>query len=379
MGANGGDRVGRRQEMNKFGQTRIDLRTVRFSDAETTLATFEGLTASTWRYRSGVKGLRITHEGGDIVVLPFQGQQIWDTRFFGRTLTMKSMFPEPVDTQDYLATYGAFFIHCGVTAMGNPAPKDTHPLHGELPNAPYQDAYLIAGHDADGPFMGLTGSYRHAIAFTHHYVAQPTIKLHANSSRVRLTLDLRNLKHVPMELMYLAHVNFRPVDGATIIDTAPDDAKHLRVREDLPEGYTPSEDHRRMTAALRKDPAAHRMIVAGQSIDPELVIGLDCRAGTSGWAHSMQLHPDGDADFVSHRPAELDHAVRWISRHGDQDALGLMLPATAEADGYTAEKAKGNVRVIPPQGTFRCSLEFGALDRTAAATMRRTIDSIMGR
>ena len=28
-------------------------------------------------------------------------------------------------TQDYLATYGAFFIHCGATAMGNPGPHDT--------------------------------------------------------------------------------------------------------------------------------------------------------------------------------------------------------------------------------------------------------------
>jgi hypothetical protein len=40
--------------------------------------------------------------------------------------------------------------------MGNPGPMDTHPLHGELPNARYQQAALVAGTDADGPFMALT-------------------------------------------------------------------------------------------------------------------------------------------------------------------------------------------------------------------------------
>ena len=62
-----------------------------------------------------------------------------------------------------------------------------------------------------------------------------------------------------------------------------------------------------------------------------------------GWGHAMQLLPDGTADFISHRPEELPGGVRWMTRNADQDALGLFLPGTAEADGYTAEKAKGNV------------------------------------
>src|SRR5262249_37434560 len=95
-----------------------------------------------------------------------------------------------------------------------------------------------------------------------------------------------------------------------------------------------------------------------------------------GWAHAMQLHPDGSADFVSHRPDQLDHAVRWMSRNIDQDALGLLLPATAEADGYAAEKAKGNLRLLAPQETFRCSLELGALDRTEAEQLRSKIDEV---
>lgn len=354
----------------------VTLRPEHFTPARHVLATHGGMTATCFRYDSGVAGLTIANAAGQIDLLPFQGQQIWDAEFFGRRLTMRSVFDEPLVTQDYLSNYGAFFIHCGVTAMGNPGPEDTHPLHGELPNAIYQEARLIIGEDEHGPFMGLTGSYRHRVAFTHNYTAEPVIKLDAQSGRIRAALTVRNLKQAPMELMYLAHVNFRPMDGAVLIDTVPDDPRHMRVRATLPAGYVPSEGHRKLLAEMLADPRRHMQIVAGRAIDPELVLSLDCRADETGWAHSMQLLPNGSADFVSHRPSELDHGVRWMSRGGDLDALGLMLPATADPNGYTAEKAKGHLRLLPPQGEFRCALEFGALKKNEADQLRQKIDGI---
>ncbi|MGE0237830.1 MAG: hypothetical protein AB7F09_09565 [Parvibaculaceae bacterium] len=357
----------------------VTLRPEHFTPARHVLATHGGLTAACFRYASGVPGLAIANEAGHIELLPFHGQQIWDALFFGRRLTMGSMFDEPVATQDYLANYGAFFIHCGVTAMGNPGPDDTHPLHGELPNALYQEARLVIGEDESGPFMGLAGTYRHRVAFTHHYVAEPFVKLGQRGGRIRAALTIRNLKReAPMELMYLAHINFRPIDNARLVDTAPDDPRHMRVRAALPMGFTPSEAHRALLAEMLEDPRRHRRIVAGRAIDPELVLSLDCRVDEAGFAHSLQLLPDGSADFVSHRPDELDHGVRWLSRGGDQDALGLMLPATADPNGYTAEKAKGHLRILPPQGEFHCALEFGALDRNEAERMRRTIAKVNG-
>ena len=357
----------------------VTLRPEHFTPARQVLATYGGMTATCFRYASGVASLTITNEAGHIELLPFHGQQIWDAAFFGRRLTMGSMFEEPAVTPDYLANYGAFFIHCGVTAMGNPGAEDTHPLHGELPNAVYPDARLIIGEDADGPCMSLTGTYRHRVAFTHHYVAQPVITLGRQGGRIRVTLSVRNLKkQAPMELMYLAHINFRPVDNALLVDTVPDDPRHMRVRATLPIGYTPSEGHRKLLDEMLADPVRHRRIVAGRAIDPELVLSLDCRADERGSAHSMQLLPDGTADFVSHRPDELSHGIRWMSRGGDQDALGLMLPATADPNGYTAEKAKGHLRILPPQGEFRCELEFGALGKDDAEQMRRRIATING-
>ena len=130
----------------------IDLVPEQFGASETIVARYAGLVATAFRYRSGVAALRIRNEEGEIVMLPFQGQQIWDATFLGRSLTMRSMFDEPVETRDYLSNYGAFFIHCGATSMGNPAAEDRHPLHGDLPNAPYANVRLVVGDNADGPF-----------------------------------------------------------------------------------------------------------------------------------------------------------------------------------------------------------------------------------
>jgi len=357
----------------------IPFRPEHFTRAPAVVAEYAGMTATAFLYGSGVPGLTIANDAGQLDLLPFHGQQIWDATFFGRRLTMGSMFDEPVATQDYLSNYGAFFIHCGVTAMGNPGPGDTHPLHGELPNAIYHEAHLIVGRDEHGPYMALSGRYRHRVAFTHNYVAVPVIKLGAKGGRIRATLSVRNVKQGPMELMYLAHINFRPIDGAALIDTAPDDPRHMRVRATLPGNATPSARHRQLLDATLADPARHRQIRPGEAIDPELVFSLDCQADEAGWAHSMQLLPDGSADFVSHRPQQLDRGVRWISRSGDQDALGLMLPATADPNGYTAEKANGRLRILAPQDEYHCEMAFGALAPDEAQSLKQSIETIRKR
>ena len=61
---------------------------------------------------------------------------------------------------------------------------------------------------------------------------------------------------------------------------------------------------------------------------------------------------------------------------GDQEAIGIVLPATAEPDGYTAEKAKGNVLMLAPGAKWRCSMEFGALDANGAKAMRKRIEAV---
>ena len=149
--------------------TRIRLSPAMFDSKESLLVEHGHLIASTFRFESGVCALRLSNDMGELVLLPLQGQQVWSASFGGRDLTMKSMFDEPRPTRVYLDTYGAFLIHCGITAMGVPGAGDTHPLHGELPNAPYDEAWVITGKDAHGTFIGLHGHYQHTVAFNHNY------------------------------------------------------------------------------------------------------------------------------------------------------------------------------------------------------------------
>jgi hypothetical protein len=354
----------------------VNLNCIEFRSTAKKVLELGRIRVSAFCFDSGVKALRIENGAGFVVALPFHGQQIWDAEFHGRRLTMGSMFNEPLSNRDYLGNYGGFLLHCGATAMGNPGPGDSHPLHGELPNAPYQSATLSAGSDERGEYVELAGEYEHIVAFSTHYRALPTLRIHANSGRMTMHMRIENLKMSAMDFMYLAHVNFRPVDGARLIDTVKTGAAHVRLRTKIPEFFAPSAAHAELVRQLQIDPDLHREIVPGRAIDPELVMGLDFSVDEDGWAHSMQLLPDGSADFISHQPTELLRGIRWMTRTGDQEALGLFMPGTAEADGYSAEKAKGNVRVLGPGEAFSCSFTFGALDRADAQILKDRIASL---
>ena len=192
-------------------ETRLFLSPSFFTDREQVLVEHGPLRAVAFRYPSGVPALRLQNERGYLILLPFQGQQIWSAHFNDRELTMKSMFDQPHPTRTYLENYGGFLIHCGFTAMGVPTAQDNHPLHGELPNAPYEQAWLVCGEDEQGPFLELGGQYRHTVAFSTNYIANPAVRLYAGRATFWACLSVTNLKNTPMEYLYLAHVNFRPV------------------------------------------------------------------------------------------------------------------------------------------------------------------------
>jgi hypothetical protein len=358
-------------------QTTINLQPHFFERAEFALAEFGELTAHTFRYQSGVCGLRLTNGVGRMILLPYKGQQIWRLELNGREITMKSMFDEPTASSEYLHTYGGFLLHCGFATMGVPTEKDTHPLHGELPNAPYQTAQLLIGEDEKGPYMGLTGTYQYTVAFNYNYVARPTVRLHAGSARVPISMVVKNLKRTPMEYMYLAHVNFRLVDNGRLVYSAQCTPEHVRIRSSIPSHVRPAPGYREFLAELAQHPERHNTLKPGLAFDPEVVLFVDYLADKNGWAHTMQVHPDRSADFISHRPGELDHGVRWIARTPDQDAIGLVLPATAEPEGYTAEKAKGNIKVLSALGEFRCEMEIGVLVPPEADRMEQEINRIV--
>jgi hypothetical protein len=348
-----------------------------FTPAERPFLQWGELSASLFRYPSGVAALRLSNSRGELVLLPFQGQQIWSAEFDGRNITMQSMFDQPRATQNYLESYGGFLLHCGATAMGVPMGEDTHPLHGELPNAPFQQAWLLCGEDARGPYIGLSGEYRHTVAFSHNYTATPLVKLYAGEARCTIALTVTNLKRTPMEFMYLAHVNFRPVDYGELIYSAHATPEHVRTRKSIPDHVRPGPGYHEFMQELAQNPARHHILHPDLAFDPEVVFTIDYLADSEGWGHTMQLYPDGSADYICHRPDQLEKGVRWICRTPDQDALGMVLPATAEPEGYHAEKAKGHIKTIPAGGSYAVEMEAGVLTPDEAQAMAQQIRQIV--
>ena len=354
----------------------IHLDPEQFHQQETLFAAQGELCAHVFSYPSGVCALRMKNDLGDLVVLPFQGQQIWDVHMRGRRLTMKSMFDQPYPTREFLATYGGFLYHCGATAMGSPGPEDTHPLHGELPNAPYSRAELIFGSDEKGDYMVLTGTYRHTVAFNYNYTATPLIKLYASSSVFSVSMTIHNLKASPMPLMFLEHINFVPVDGGQLVQTVVCNPENMRVRANIPSFMEVAPGYREFVKVLQTHPETHLVLDPDLVYDPEMVLYLNYLADENGWARTMQIHPEGSADLVRHHTEQLDHGVRWICRTADQNALGIE-PCTAEVEGFAAEKAKGNVRSLAGGAVFHSRLEVGVLAPSEAQREEELISTLV--
>jgi hypothetical protein len=350
-----------------------------FGEQEKVLIEAGGLSASAFRFPGGVCGVRLANDRGELVMLPFQGQQIWSAKFDRRSLTMKSMCAEPRAGVPFLETFGGFLQHCGAIGMGGPSPKDTHPLHGELPNAPYQGVYLVVGEDEQGAYLGLGGQYQHTVAFGFNYLAEPLVKLYAGATKFEIEMVITNLKASEMELMYLMHINFKPVNYGRLVYSAVYSPEHVRVRTGIPAHIKPLPGYVEFIQELKDHPEKHHHLTPDLKFDPEAAIFIDYVADEKGWAHSLHIHPDGAADYVAHRPDQLPRATRWLCRTPDQDALALVEPGTAEPEGYLTEKAKGNLKVLAPGGQFKCHVIVGSLSPDAVSSMEQKIDRIAGR
>jgi hypothetical protein len=347
---------------------------VQFGEKERLLAQGGGFEISTFRYDSGIAALRVKNTRGEIIVLPFKGHQIWRCVFDGRDLTMKSMFAEPVATNAYLETYGAFFIHCGATAIG-PA-EGGIPLHGELPLAPFQRGWIELD-EAKGR-CAIIGSYEHTVAFSYHYLATSTYVMEANGTLLDVSLQVENLKKTDMDVMYLAHANFRPVDNGAFIYSAPYTPEAIRVRKSIPAHISPKPGYREFLEELARDPKQHHVLKPGLAFDPEVAMMIDMRAGDDGFAHALFRRPDGSADYMRYQPAQCPRCIRWICRTPDQDAMAVAFPCTSEVEGYTAEKKKGHYITVAGGKSWRVDMRLGALSSSEADTIVKVIEKING-
>jgi hypothetical protein len=180
--------------------------------------------------------------------------------------------------------------------------------------------------------------------------------------------------------MYLCHINFRPVDGAQLIYSALADPEHVRAHVAVPADL-PAADAARLRRTIERinaDPAVHHRIdPQDQCYDPEVVMTIKYLADASGYAHSLQKRPQGDAFYVAHRIAELPLVLRWIARTGDEDALGMVLPATAEHLGRERASRDGMMKTLAAGDSVCLSMKVGYLDAAATAAVEAQITAIL--
>jgi len=347
-----------------------------FSNTEKTVFEADSFKVTAFKYSTGVCALKLLNGESELILLPFQGQQIWRARLGGKDLTMKNCYEEPVDTTDFITTYGGFLIHCGATAMGNPGPEDTHPQHGELPNMRYDYAYIKYGEDEKGTYVAIGGYRDHLVAFTNHFEAEPEIKLYDGASTVDVTMKITNLRARAMEFIYLCHINFRAMDGARLVWAG----KTEQVYRDVPD-FLSEEEKAELNAyvdKLEKDPSDHVVLDSKtQCFHPEVVFRVSNKADETGYAHCMAVLPDETAYYVNYRTAELPVGVRWIARTGDEDALGMLLPSTAEHLGMIHARKSGQVERLAPGATKEMKMTFGLLDKATAAATEEKIKKMI--
>lgn len=348
-----------------------------FSEKEKILLQTGAFCVSAFLYPTGVAALRVQNEKGELVWLPYKGQQIWSVSFCGRDLTMKSTFPEPIDTQDFGSSYGCFMLHCGMTAMGNPGPEDTHPQHGELPSIPYDNAYVELGEDENGEYIELGGDVRYRQCFAVDYTARPAIRLHAKDSVMDISMTVENNRADPLEYLYLCHLNFRPEEGAKLVYSAFRDPEHIKVHKDIPPDLPPDKAAKMASymEALEQNPAIMDIIDATTQIyEPEIVFSVFYDTDDSGWARCMQMMHDG-AHYVAFKPTELPYGIRWIARTRNEDALGMCLPATAEHKGLKYCRENGQIRTLPANGRITFRVKAGWLPPESAAEEAKKCES----
>jgi Domain of unknown function (DUF4432) len=350
-----------------------------FGDRELELVKADDLTVTAQRLPNGIEILRATGPRLTMEVLPFRGQQVWQAWIDSHPIGMRGMTSQPRAGQTILESLGALVYHCGLLGIAAPGPEDDHPLHGELPLAAMDTAHLELVRTADGTKVSIGGTFEYTKAFRAHYLWSPEISFVAAATTFEVVARVDNRMHSPMPFMYLAHPNFRPVNGAELVYSAPYGPDHVRVRTSVPSHLGEKPGYREQLLEFQHNPSLHHQFTQDLTFDPEVVFEIDYIADADGYAHSLQVHPDGNADWIAHRPSDCPVAIRWLSRTPEQDCVALAEPSTSGLTGFTEERRRGHVPELAPGARWETRFCIGRLEAGATSALRGKIERLVGR
>lgn len=319
-----------------------------FERTPKTIFESESFSAEIFKYSTGVSAVTIENSKGYITSLPFMGQMIWDTEFLGRNMVMKSIFDEPEFCREaYGESYGCFLMHCGLTAVGIPSEGENHARHGELPFAKYRESYILLGEDDGGKYISIGGVYGYKRAYVANYDFTVEYKLYEDASTFEIITNIKNKKDSPLEYFYLSHINYAQVIGSQLRANAK--ARSEEEKAAIPSAYPDGADGATLEylKSLEADPS--KMDVSDENValcTPEFSFLYTCEEDKDGFAHTLEIMPDGHAFYVRHRPEELPVTIRWIGKTGDEASMGMVLPSTAPHTGYKSCVENGYARYL---------------------------------
>ena len=355
----------------------LELKRSFFTATEQEIFSAGEISVSLFRYDRGVEAVRIKNSRGHLIVLPFMGQMIWDVVFDGVCLTMKNMFSQPLPAKGIIETYGCFAYHSGMLRNGCPSPDDTHALHGEMPCAPMDRAYIVYGEDKIGPYVSLVSEWEYVMGFGNHYLASPRLMLRPGATLFDLEMNVKNLSLTPMDLMYICHVNFALVRGGEIFQGADFTPADTCVRKSIPGHVSPTPSYLKLLDAFAKHPERSAVLTDAEQYDPEQVFFIrNLKSDKNGMTHMMVRGPKKDAFYISWSLKEMPQTTRWILCNSDQEVGAFALPGSCEPEGYLAEKRKGHVRRLGGGKTARFKVKLGYLDPQNADTAQNVIENL---
>jgi len=338
-------------------QSRLSLHSGMFSMRREVLWTQQDLTLETSTFTSGVESVTLSIGSSQWIWLPFLGSQVWDWSIDGVSQKFSGFVSEPAYGLPFLENYGAFLIHCGITAMGNPGIGDTHAHHGELSTARFDRAWIEFTNPSSEFPVALCSELTVHIPFKTSYRFEPRLQIHRSGRFAIMTCMLENRFQSPLPYMYLAHINFRyPDQGKLSYQIESFNQETVTVLHETIKGIT-------------ENPSLVFQLGKERNHDPEFVGIMDhgrhARPTVPGNSHMISsLHMDsGQILWVASRTVPLDHTVIWITHNKDRGACGFALPATAGPRGKSAEQALGNLKYLAAKETIHMTYAFGyALD-----------------
>ncbi len=321
-----------------------------FAEKEHEFLKSPSFSVGAFRYRSGVEAVRIRAGRGEFVWLPFLGQQLWDWSVDGKSQKFEGFVSEPSYGKNFLQNYGAFLIHCGITAMGNPGANDRHPHHGELPVSRFDEAWIEILREGGRDRLSLGGHLHWHVPFIAEYHCYPALCIAPDGLSLHAELRLENPAAAVMDYMYLAHINFPFAGAEKLLSTVPFDPQHVAIRNEIVPG-------------LAVNPASVKRIDQAAAYEPELVAIAKHGGTEEDTSGSVMVYSDGSCRWVRQETPELDHHVFWMTHNADRGACGFHLPSTAGPTGFESEKALGNIKQLGPGGSVTLRYACGFCDR----------------